>query len=153
MVTGIIVAKKQRNTLTPFKSELRSPHIGFSPLAANYHTNNEENRSRTAGAPFESSFVRATPFFNNRSFSRHCSARLSTVKVLAAHALFSITSQTFIASHAGVFRGARISPPPLPPPPHQTPKQPRTGVPFPSVPSHTVPSKVWKVELDCRATR
>ena len=114
-MTGIIVAKKQRNTLTPFKSELRSPHIGFSPLAANYHTNNEENRSRTVGAPFESSFVRATPFFNNRSFSRHCSARLSTVKVLAAHALFSITSQTFIASHAGVFRGARISPPPPPP--------------------------------------
>ena len=52
-----------------------------------------------------------------------------------------------LASHTGVFRGARISS--LPTNVCLT----ENIIPFPSLANHIVPSKFWKVDLDHRVTR
>ena len=58
---------------------------------------------------------------------------------------FGAVSQ--IASHASVFRGARISS--LPTNAWST----ENNIPFPSLANHIVLSKFWKVDLDDRVTR
>ena len=52
-----------------------------------------------------------------------------------------------VASHAGVFRGARISS--LPTNACST----EDNIPFPRLANHVVLSKFWKVDLDRRVTR
>ena len=52
-----------------------------------------------------------------------------------------------LASHVGVFRGARISS--LPTKACLT----QNSIPFPSLANHIVPSKFWKVDLDRKVTR
>ena len=52
-----------------------------------------------------------------------------------------------LASHAGVFRGARISS--LPTNACST----QNNIPFPRLANHVVLSKFWKVDLDRRVTR
>ena len=50
----------------------------------------------------------------------------------------------WVASHAGIFRRARLSP--LPTNACWT----EDSIPFPSLANHIVLSKFWKVDLDCR---
>ena len=52
-----------------------------------------------------------------------------------------------LASHASIFRGARISS--LPTNACST----EDNIPFPSLANHIVLSLFWKVDLDCRVTR
>ena len=52
-----------------------------------------------------------------------------------------------VASHAGVFRGARISSVPT------NACSTENNIPFPSLANHIVPSKFWKVDFDRRVTR
>ena len=52
-----------------------------------------------------------------------------------------------LASHAGIFRGARISS--LPTNACST----EDNIPFPSLANHVVLSKFWKVDLDRGVTR
>ena len=54
---------------------------------------------------------------------------------------------TAVASHAGLFRGARISS--LPTNACST----ENNIPFPRLANHVVLSKFWKVDLDRRVTR
>ena len=56
-------------------------------------------------------------------------------------------SVTQVASHAGVFRGARISSLPT------NASSTENNIPFPSLANHIVPSKFWKADLDRRITR
>ena len=59
--------------------------------------------------------------------------------------IFSLSfSLTYLASHKGVFRGARLSS--LPTNACST----EDNIPFPSLANHIVLSKFWKVDLDCR---
>ena len=52
-----------------------------------------------------------------------------------------------VASHAGVFRGVRISSVPT------NACSTENNIPFPSLANHIVPSKFWKVDFDRRVTR
>ena len=52
----------------------------------------------------------------------------------------------YLASHAGVFRGARISSLPT----NACPTE--DNIPFPPLANHVVLSKFWKVDLDCMVT-
>ena len=59
----------------------------------------------------------------------------------------SLISQLVLASHAGVFRGARISTL------STNACSIENNIPFRSLAIHIVPSKFWKVDLDRRVTR
>ena len=53
----------------------------------------------------------------------------------------------FVASHAGVSRGARTLPLPI------NACSTENDIPFPNLANHIVPTKFWKVDLDRRVTR